>query len=292
MLTTWYTERAVSFIERHKDQPFFLYVPHSMPHVPLFVSDKFKDKSPAGLYGDVIQEIDWSVGQILATLKENDLDENTLVIFTSDNGPWLSYGGHSGRALPLREGKGTAWEGGVRVPCIMRWPSKIKPGRVEEEPAMTIDVFPTIAALTGAALPTHTIDGKDMTALMMGADRVSPHQSAYYFYYKSNELHAVMSGDGRWKLYYPHRYRSLNGRRGTNDGQPIPYDQNDLIELELYDLYNDVGETQNVIAEHPNVVKRLEAYAEQARVELGDRLMGRTGAGNRPVGVLEELGTD
>lgn len=292
MLTTWYTERAVSFIERNADQPFFLYVPHSMPHVPLFASEKHQGKSAAGLYGDVIEEIDWSVGEILAALKDNGVDENTLVIFTSDNGPWLSYGGHSGRALPLREGKGTAWEGGVRVPCIMRWPGMIKAGREEAKPAMTIDLFPTIAALTGASLPEHTIDGKDMTDLVMGKDKVAPHQAAYYFYYKNNELHAVMSGDGRWKLYYPHRYRSLNGRIGTNDGQPIPYDQNDLSEMELYDLFNDVEEAHNVISEHPNVVKRLEAYAEKARADLGDRLRGREGAGVRPVGILEELGTD
>lgn len=292
MLTTWYTERAVDFIKRKKDQPFFLYVPHSMPHVPLFVSDKFKDKSAAGLYSDVIEEIDWSVGQILAALKEHGLDENTLVIFTSDNGPWLSYGGHSGRALPLREGKGTAWEGGVRVPCIMRWPGKIPSAKVEAKPAMTIDVLPTIAAMTGANLPIHPIDGKDMSGLLLGKENVAPHQSAYYFYYKSNELHAVMSGDGRWKLYFPHRYRSLNGRTGTDDGIPIPYDQNDLTELELYDLFNDIGEERNVFAEHPEVVQRLEAYAEKARSELGDRLTNRKGAGLRPVGTLPEQGTD
>ena len=157
---------------------------------------------------------------------------------------------------------------------------------------MTIDVFPTIAALTGASLPEHAIDGKDMTDLMVGKEKVAPHQAAYYFYYKSNELHAVMSGDGRWKLYYPHRYRSLNGRTGTDDGQPIPYDQNDLDKMELYDLFNDVGEVHNVIGEHPNVVKRLEAYAEKARAELGDRLTGRKGAGVRPVGELAGAGTD
>ena len=292
MLTTWYTERAVDFIKRKKDQPFFLYVPHSMPHVPLFVSDKFKDKSAAGLYGDVIEEIDWSVGQILGALKEHGLDDNTLVIFTSDNGPWLSYGEHSGRALPLREGKGTAWEGGVRVPCIMRWPGKLPSAKVESKPAMTIDVLPTIAAMTGAALPVHPIDGKDMSGLLLGKGNVAPHQSAYYFYYKSNELHAVMSGDGRWKLYFPHRYRSLNGRVGTDDGIPIPYDQNDLTGLELYDLFNDIMEEKNVIADHPDVVKRLEAYAEKARSELGDRLTNRKGAGLRPVGQLPEQRTD
>jgi len=284
LLTTWYTEHAVDFIERNKNNPFFLYLPHSMPHVPLFVSDKFKGKSEAGLYGDVIEEIDWSVGQVLAALKENGLDENTLVIFTSDNGPWLSYGARSGRALPLREGKGTAWEGGVRVPCIMRWPDKVPAGRVEDKPAMTIDLLPTIAALTGAALPSRTIDGKDMTPLLVGEANAAPHQAAYYFYYKTNELHAVMSGDGRWKLYFPHRYRSLNGREGTNDGLPIDYDQNDLTELELYDLHNDIGEKNNVIAEHPDVLRRLEAYAERARTELGDSLTDREGAGVRPIG--------
>jgi len=232
----------------------------------------------------VIEEIDWSVGQVLAALKENGLDENTLVIFTSDNGPWLSYGARSGRALPLREGKGTAWEGGVRVPCIMRWPDKVPAGRVEDKPAMTIDLLPTIAALTGAALPSRTIDGKDMTPLLVGEANAAPHQAAYYFYYKTNELHAVMSGDGRWKLYFPHRYRSLNGREGTNDGLPIDYDQNDLTELELYDLHNDIGEKNNVIAEHPDVLRRLEAYAERARTELGDSLTDREGAGVRPIG--------
>ncbi|MFT5168567.1 MAG: arylsulfatase A-like enzyme, partial [Saprospiraceae bacterium] len=128
MTTTWYTDHAIDFIKKNKKQPFFLYLPHSQPHVPLFVSDKFKGKSKRGLYGDVISEIDWSVGQVLKTLKENNLDEKTLVIFASDNGPWLSYGTHSGVALPLREGKGTALEGGVRVPCIMRWPGNIPQG--------------------------------------------------------------------------------------------------------------------------------------------------------------------
>lgn len=291
MLTTWYTEHAVDFIKRNKDNPFFLYLPHSMPHVPLFVSDKFKGKSEAGLYGDVIEEIDWSVGQVLAALKENGLDENTLVVFTSDNGPWLSYGGRSGRALPLREGKGTAWEGGVRVPCIMRWPNKVPAGRVEEKPAMTIDLLPTIAALTGADLPAQTIDGKDMTSLLLGKANAAPHQAAYYFYYKTNELHAVMSGDGRWKLYFPHRYRSLNGREGTNDGLPIKYDQNDLAGLELYDLHNDISEKNNVISEHPDVLRRLEAYGEKARAELGDSLTKREGTGVRPIGMSEAAGS-
>src|SRR5207302_359932 len=161
-LTTWYTERAVRFIAKNKERQFFLYVAHNMPHVPLHVSDKFKGKSRQGLYGDVIMEIDWSVGQILAALKRQGLDEQTLVLFTSDNGPWLSYGNHAGSAGPLREGKGTTWEGGMREPCIVRWPGQIPAGRVCPDPWMTIDVLPTIVRLSGAELPPLPIDGKDV----------------------------------------------------------------------------------------------------------------------------------
>ncbi|MEM1122826.1 MAG: sulfatase [Bacteroidota bacterium] len=284
-ITTQYTERAVNFIEKNKDQPFFLYVPHSMPHVPLYVSDKFKGKSKGGLYGDVIEEIDWSTGEILKALKVNGLDDNTLVIFTSDNGPWLSYGGHSGVALPLREGKGTALEGGVRVPCVMRWPNKIPAGQTIRDPTMTIDILPTIAILTGAKLPTRKIDGVNMSHLMFGQKNATPHHEAYYFYYKQNELHAILSGDGRWKLYLPHQYRSLNGRMGTSDGLPIDYEQN-KIEQELYDLVNDIGETRDVASENPTIVKELLTHAEKARQELGDKLTNRKGIGNRPMGLV------
>ncbi len=286
MITTQYTERAVNFISRKKSEPFFLYVAHNMPHVPLFVSEKFKGKSKAGLYGDVIEEIDWSTGKILKALEANGLEENTLVIFTSDNGPWLSYGKHSGVALPLREGKGTAWEGGVRVPCIMRWKGKIPDGITISQPAMTIDVLPTIANLTGAKLPDQTIDGEAMNDLMLGKKEIAPHHEAYYFYYYQNELHAVMSGDGRWKLYFPHRYRTLNGREGTNDGIPIDYEYVSLEQMELYDLSNDISETSNVFSQHPAIVEQLQEYAESIRVELGDELTDREGTGNRPVGTL------
>ncbi len=288
MITTWYTERAVNFINNHQEEPFFLYVPHSMPHVPLFVSDRFKGKSDRGLYGDVIEEIDWSAGQILKALKDNGLEERTLVIFTSDNGPWLSYGTHSGEAHPLREGKGTAWEGGVRVPCVMKWPGKIPAGKVIDKPAMSIDILPTIAAITGATLPPNEIDGRNMWPLLSG-ESSAPHHDAYYFYYKQNELHAVMSGDGRWKLYLPHRYRSLNGREGTDDGLPIDYDQNDLTEMELYDLDNDISESKNVIDQHPDMVQQLLAHVEEARSTLGDALTDRTGSENRPVGMIDRL---
>lgn len=287
MLTTWYTEHAVDFINRKKDEPFFLYLAHSMPHVPLYASEKFAGKSPRGLYGDVISEIDWSVGQVLKALQDNGLDENTLVIFTSDNGPWLSYGTHSGSALPLREGKGTAWEGGVRVPCIMRWPGKLEAGQTIEKPAMTIDILPTLAKLTGAEIPEWPIDGRDMSGLLEIYNDALPHHEAYYFYYKTNELHAVLSGDGRWKLYLPHTYRSLNGRTGTDDGLPIDYDQNTIEQPELYDLENDVSETTDVAAQHPEIVAVLMEEAEKARADLGDQLTGRTGAGVRPVGEFE-----
>ncbi len=287
LITTQYTERAVEFIHRNRDQPFFLYVPHSMPHVPLFVSDKFKGRSQRGLYGDVIEEIDWSTGEILKALQENDLEENTLVIFTSDNGPWLSYGTHSGEAHPLREGKGTAWEGGVRVPCVMQWPGKIKPGTIIEQPAMTIDILPTIAHLSGASLPGHKIDGRNMADLIFGSPNYRPHHDAYYFYYKRNELHAVLSGEGRWKLYLPHRYRSLNGRIGTDDGLPIDYDQNDLTEMELYQIKIDMEEKHNVIDQHPEVVNELMEHVEQARETLGDALTERIGTELRAVGTVQ-----
>src|ERR1051325_3432810 len=161
-LTTRYTERAVAFIERNKDRPFFLYVPHAMPHVPLHVSERFRGKSAQGLYGDVIEEIDWSVGEILATLRRLGLDENTLVIFTSDNGPWLSYGNHAGSAGRLREGKGTTWEGGTREPSLMRWPAHFPATWVSDQMLMTIDLFPTIASLIGAKPPAPKIDGIDV----------------------------------------------------------------------------------------------------------------------------------
>ena len=220
-LTTQITERSIEFIKRNKNNPFFLYIAHPQPHVPLFVSDKFRGKSKRGLYGDVIMEIDWSVGQVLATLKEEGLDENTLVIFTSDNGPWLSYGDHSGSALPLREGKGTALEGGQREPFIARFPGQIEAGEVSDIPMMAIDLLPTIAHLTGAQLPDRKIDGKNAWDLLTGRSVSSP-QKAYFFYYRKNELHGVRYG--KWKLYFPHTYRTLNGKEGGKNGLPVPYE--------------------------------------------------------------------
>jgi len=279
-LTTWYTERAVKFIEENKDRPFFLYLPHSMPHVPLHVSDKFKGKSKQGMYGDVIMEIDWSVGQILSTLKRLGIDKKTLVIFSSDNGPWLSYGDHAGSAKPLREGKGTTFDGGQREPTIMRWPGKIPGGTVCSEPASTMDILPTIAKLTGAKLPTHPIDGKDIWPLISGQPSAkSPHEA--FFYYNGWALEAVRSG--KWKLHLPHGYRTLAGRKGGTGGQPVKYEQA-KIDLALFDLKKDVGEQHDVSAEHPDVVRRLLSLADEMREDLGDSAKKMTGKNRRPPG--------
>ncbi len=277
-LTTSYTERAVKFIAKNKDRPFLLYLAHNMPHVPLHVSDKFRGKSPRGLYGDVIMEIDWSVGEILAALKENGLDEQTLVIFTSDNGPWLAWGDQAGSAYPLREGKKTAWEGGTRVPCIMRWPGRIPAGSVSRDPMMTIDLFPTIARLTGAPLPRHKIDGLDVWPMIAGDPGATNPHEAYYFYDDPNQLQAVTSG--RFKLILRHTYTSITRH---DSGERVRY-QEGKVGTELYDLEGDVGETTDVAAKHPDVVRRLQALAEKARGDLGDSLTNRVGKGVRQPG--------
>ncbi|MHC4087582.1 MAG: sulfatase-like hydrolase/transferase, partial [Planctomycetota bacterium] len=264
-LTTWYTERAVKFIEANKNRPFFVYLPHSMVHVPLFVSDKFKGKSKQGLFGDVIMEIDWSVGQILSTLKRLGIDKKTLVIFSSDNGPWLSYGDHAGSAKPLREGKGTTFDGGQREPTIMRWP---------------MDVLPTLSKLAGAQLPARPIDGKDIWPLMSGRRRAtSPHEAL--FYYRGWALEAVRSG--KWKLHLPHGYRTLAGRPGGTGGIPTRYEQG-KIGMALFDLKNDIGEQNDVSAKHPEVVKRLLSLVDRMREDIGDSSKKMTGKGRRPPG--------
>ena len=283
LLTKQYTERAVNFIERNKDRRFMVYVPHSMVHVPLFVSDDFKGRSGAGLFGDVVMEVDWSMGQILRALRKHGLAENTLVIFTSDNGPWLSYGDHAGSARPLREGKGTMWEGGCRVPTVMWWPGKIPAGATCDELATTMDILPTVARLIGADLPKHKIDGKDIRSLLFGEpDAQSPHEY-FYHYYAGGELHAVR--DRQWKLHFPHPYRTLGGRPGGTGGIPVKYGQAEA-ELELYNLKDDIGETHNVAERFPEVVARLEQAAEAARTELGDKLTKRQGNAIRPAAKL------
>ncbi len=280
-LTTWYTERAVKFIEKNRNKPFFLYLPHAMPHVPLFVSDKFKGKTERGLFGDVIEEIDWSVGQVLETIKKNGVDNETLVIFTSDNGPWLSYGNHAGSAKPLRAGKQTAFEGGVRVPFVARWPGKIPARSVVSAEAMMIDLLPTVARLAGAGLPKdRLIDGHDIWPMLSGSrNRQSPHDALYFYWGK--ELHAVRSG--KWKLHFPHGWNEVVEPGG--DSKPGRA-QRQEIGLSLFDLEKDIGETQNVAEQNPDVVKRLTALAEKAREDLGDSLTAREGKNVRPAGKL------
>jgi arylsulfatase A-like enzyme len=283
-LTTLYTERAVAFIEKNKERPFLIYLPHSMVHVPLHVSDKFRGKSRRGLFGDVVMELDWSVGQILDTLRKNKLDKDTMVVFTADNGPWLSYGDHAGTAGPLREGKGTMFDGGCREPTVMWWPGTIPAGTVCNTPAMTIDILPTIAHLAGAPLPDHAIDGKNILPLVTGEPGAqSPHE-AYYFYWGA-QLQAVRMG--KWKLHFPHDYRTLAGRPGGTGGMPVAY-ENAQIGLSLFDLESDVGETINVADEHPDVVAKLKELADKMRADLGDSATRQKGAGVREPGRVEK----
>jgi arylsulfatase A-like enzyme len=260
MLTTWYTEHAVDFIRRNKDKPFFLYVPHSMPHVPLFVSDKFKGKSGLGLYADVMMEIDWSVGEIVKALKDNGVEDNTLVIFSSDNGPWISYGNHAGKT-PYREAKGTSFDGGTRSACIMKFPFRIKPSSVSTRMFCTIDILPTLAHLAGAEPPENPIDGKNVWDIIV-ARPGAKNPNEYYPFSTGENFEGVISGDGKWKLHLPHEYRTL--AEAGKDGMAGKYRQ-EKIELSLFDMEKDPYETANVLGEQPEVAKRLRDCAEQHR---------------------------
>jgi arylsulfatase A-like enzyme len=236
-----YTQEAVRFINQNKDRPFFLYLPHTMPHIPLFVSDEFFVPDAHKAYKATIEQIDSSVGRILEALKKAGVDKNTLVVFTSDNGPWLGKKHHGGSALPLRDGKFTTYEGGMREPTIMRWPGKIPAGQVCGEICGTIDLLPTLARLAGAEVPAdRVIDGKDIWPLMSGKPGAkSPHKA--YFYYKGNKLEAVRGG--KWKL------------RRTK-------------QTELYDLQDDISEKNNVAAEYPGIVERLNFIMKEFDREL------------------------
>jgi len=283
-LTGALTDRAIDFIQRNKRKPFFVYLPHPQPHVPLFASKAFQNTQERGLYGDVISEIDASVGRIWETLKKEGLDQNTIIIYTSDNGPWLSYGGHSGSPGIFREGKGTNWEGGHRVPGIVHYPKKIAPKTRIDVPAMGIDWLPTLAEFTESRLPEKKIDGASLVPLLTGASNEAPHEN-FFFYYRTNELHAVRHKN--WKLYVPHTYRSLNGRMGTNDGNPIPYEMNTIETPALFDLQNDPEEIQDVAAVHPEIVDKITKIADSIRGVLGDRLTGIKGNEVRPVGRID-----
>lgn len=283
-ITTDYTERAVSFIEKHRKEHFFLYIPHSMVHVPLGVSEKFRGKSEQGFYGDVMMEVDWSVGEILKALERNGLEKNTLVIFTSDNGPWLNFGNHAGTTGGLREGKGTSWEGGQRVPCIMRWPGMIPAGEICNKLASSIDILPTLAAITGAPLPSNKIDGISILPLMLGDKTASPRHE-FYYYYGQNNLEAVQRD--YWKLVLPHNGRTYKGVKPGADGWPGATRTESVKTAQLYDLRRDPGEWYDVTEYYPEKVKELEMLAEEARKDMGDGLTNSPGANRRAAGSIK-----
>jgi arylsulfatase len=269
-LTTIFTEKAVEFINKNKKDPFFLYLPHTMPHVPIAVSSKFKGKSKQGLWADMMLEIDWSVGEIMQALKKNKLDQNTIVIFTSDNGPWSDYGNHAGSAGGFREGKQTTFEGGLRVPLIVRWPNTVRPATICNQLIAEMDILPTLANLTGSKLPKVKIDGVDFSSILKGNLEDAPRKH-FYYYYKSNALQAVRMGN--WKLVLPHESKTYIGQVLKNDGfpaEPVPVQK---ISLALYDLTRDPAEQHDVKDIYPEKLVELQKVANQAREELGDELM-------------------
>jgi len=284
-LTTSYTEYAVDFINRNKSNPFFLYLAHSMVHVPLAVSDKFKGKSKQGLFGDVVMEVDWSVGEIMKALEKNGLKENTLVIFTSDNGPWLNFGNHAGSAGGLREGKGCSWEGGQRVPCLMSWPGTIPAGIVCNNIASTIDILPTLCSITGADLPVKKIDGVNILPLLKGNFDANP-RDVFFYFYRRNSLENVRKG--QWKLVLPHTFRSYEGKLPGNDGWPGPY-ANGKTDYALYDLRRDPGERYDVKELYPLVVEELKKLADDMRQDLGDENYKMPGANSRKPGSVKKV---
>ena len=280
-ITQLLTKESIQFIEKNKDQPFFLYFPNPMPHVPINASSAFKGKSKLGLYGDVMMEMDWSVGQILQTLKRLKLDENTIVIFTSDNGPWQNFGNHAGSTGGLREAKGTSFEGGQRVPFIVQWKGHIPEGQVQSGLASNIDVLPTLCAITKSPLPKKKIDGVNIQALIQGNTEAEP-RKIFYYYYRANNLEAVRQGT--WKLVFAHPGRTHEGFLPGQDGFPGPLREDFPFKQALYDLRRDPGERYDMSEKYPEKLAELQALGNQARAEIGDDLLKIKGAENRTVG--------
>ena len=247
-LTQRYTEQATRFIKENKDKPFFLYLPHSMPHIPIYASKDFEGKSPRGLYGDVIQEIDWSVGQVLKAIKDAGVDDNTLVIFTSDNGPWKPHKQNGGSAGPLRGGKGTNYEGGQREPCIVRWPGHVPAGTVGQGLTRSIDILPTIAELTGAKLPDHKIDGGSIADLLLGKPDAKPASDVFLYYTSNGELAGIRKGD--MKLLF-----------AGKEAKGGPY---------LYNVAVDISEEWDLAQQHPEMIEELKALAIELDQEITD----------------------
>jgi arylsulfatase len=284
-LTTLYTEKAIDFINRNGKNPFFLYVPHSMGHIPLGVSDKFRGKSEQGFYGDVMMEIDWSVGEIEKALKANGISENTIFIFTTDNGSWLNYGNHAGSAGGLREGKTTSWEGGQRVPFIIKWPGQTPAGTICSKLGCAVDILPSFAKIAGANLPALKIDGVDITELWKGNNDAEPRDNVL-FYYGKNNLNGVRKGN--WKLVLPHTWQSYNTEPGK-DGYGGKRINMKVEKPELYNMMRDPGEQYNVIEYYPEKAAEIMQIVEAARNELGDLNVGlEKGSRNREIGSIKK----
>jgi arylsulfatase A-like enzyme len=298
--TKRFTEKSTAFIAANRDKPFFLYLPHVMPHVPIFASKDFRGRSKRGLYGDVVEELDWSVGEVMKSLKDNGVDQSTLVLFLSDNGPFLSYGHHAGNAEPFREGKLTTFEGGVRVPFVARWPGRVPANAVSKAFVTGLDLLPTLATFAGIVKLDLPVDGLDLSESIIGKSGAKDRDT--FAYYSGSELHAVRSG--RWKLHLPHDYLTVNGPPGR-DGKPANFAAMKPLAIEesgirgiasrhgykverivrtLYDLDGDPGESRDVAAANPDVVKRLLDLAESYRADLGDAIVQRKGSGLREVG--------
>jgi len=283
-ITSLYTEYALDFIKRNTEKPFFLYLAHSMPHIPLAVSDKFKGKSSQGLYGDVMMELDWSVGEIMNALDEYGLSENTLVILTSDNGPWLNFGDHAGSAGGLREGKGCSWEGGQRIPLIMSWKGHIPAGIICNNISSTIDILPTLSAVSGSDLPVKRIDGVSLLPLLEGDFSANP-RDVFYYYFRKNSLENVRKG--QWKLVLPHEYRSFENQVPGKDGFP---GKTIIVKTDyaLYDLRRDPGERYDVKELNPIIVSEMKELAEQMRNDLGDENSDMPGPNRRKPGSVKK----
>lgn len=283
MLTGTFTEKAVKFIEGHQKSPFFLYLAQPMPHVPLAASPKFKGKSELGLFGDVIMELDWSVGQIMNTLDKLHLSANTILIITSDNGPWLRFGNHAGSSGGLREGKGTAWDGGTRVPLLIRWPGKVTAGALSSELLTNMDILPTILALAKAPAPVKKIDGLNFSDVLTGKSIKGP-RDVFYYYYNANSLKAVRYKN--WKLVLPHRSQSYVAGVNKQDGDSGTTPEVD-VKMALYNLAHDPSESYDVQLYNPEIIKKIMEYVEQAREDLGDDLVNRIGKNRREAGKIK-----
>jgi arylsulfatase A-like enzyme len=272
-LVARYTDEAVRFIREHKDRPFFLYLAHNAVHVPIWPGKAFMGTSQNGRFGDLVQEVDWSAGRVLDTLRELKLDANTLVFFTSDNGPWATKGADAGSAAPLRGAKGSTWEGGVRVPALAWWPATVPKGAVCRTVAGTIDLLPTLVTLAGGAVPAQpVIDGRDISALLKGTSRDAPREAHYIF--SGYTLDAVRQGP--WKLALRPQPERISDAGG------IPEDSK--TNPRLYNLDDDIGERANVAAQHPDIVARLQALGAAKAAEIGG---GDRPAARRPAGVVD-----